>query len=58
MIFRSVTRGVFPMFGDRKTTDHPLDIDNLFDAFIGELLSQRGVSAVAGYCIGQRTLNE
>lgn len=58
MIFWRVTRGVFPMFGDRKTTYHSLYIDNLFDAFIGELVSQRGVSVVAGYCIGQRALNE
>ena len=46
------------MFGDGKTTYHSLYIDNLFDAFIGELVSQRGVSAVTGYCIGQRALNE
>jgi len=37
MIFRRVARGVFPMFGDGKTTYHPLYIDNLVDAFIAAM---------------------
>jgi 2-alkyl-3-oxoalkanoate reductase len=34
MIFKRVTSGVFPMFGDGKTLYHPLYIDNLVDAFM------------------------
>ena len=32
MIFRRVSRGKFPMFGNGKTLYHPLYIDNLVDA--------------------------
>jgi 2-alkyl-3-oxoalkanoate reductase len=32
MIFKRVAKGFFPMFGDGKTTYHPLYIDNLIDA--------------------------
>lgn len=34
MIFRRVSKGVFPMFGNGKTFYHPLYIDNLVDAFM------------------------
>ena len=34
MIFRRVSKGVFPMFGSGKTLYHPLYIDNLIDAFM------------------------
>jgi 2-alkyl-3-oxoalkanoate reductase len=37
MIFRRVARGVFPMFGDGKTTYHPVYIDNLVDAFVAAM---------------------
>ena len=34
MIFRRVARGSFPMFGDGKTSYHPLYVDNLVDSFL------------------------
>jgi nucleoside-diphosphate-sugar epimerase len=34
MIFRRVSRGTFPMFGNGKTLYHPLYIDSLIDAFM------------------------
>jgi nucleoside-diphosphate-sugar epimerase len=34
MIFKRVARGSFPMFGDGKTTYHPLYVDNLVDSFL------------------------
>ena len=34
MIFKRVARGSFPMFGDGKTSYHPLYIDNLVDSFL------------------------
>jgi 2-alkyl-3-oxoalkanoate reductase len=34
MIFKRVSRGTFPMFGNGQTLYHPLYIDNLVDAFI------------------------
>jgi nucleoside-diphosphate-sugar epimerase len=37
MIFKRVTRGIFPMFGDGKTFYHPLYIDNLVDAFVAAM---------------------
>lgn len=37
MIFRRVSRGTFPMFGNGKTLYHPLYIDNLVDAFVAAM---------------------
>jgi len=37
MIFRRVSRGKFPMFGNGKTLYHPLYIDNLVDAFVAAM---------------------
>jgi nucleoside-diphosphate-sugar epimerase len=37
MIFRRVSRGNFPMFGNGKTLYHPLYIDNLVDAFVAAM---------------------
>jgi 2-alkyl-3-oxoalkanoate reductase len=34
MIFKRVSKGTFPMFGDGQTLYHPLYIDNLVDAFV------------------------
>lgn len=34
LIYKRVASGTFPMFGNGKTTYHPLYIDNLVDAFI------------------------
>lgn len=34
MIFKRVSRGVFPMFGSGRTLYHPLYIDNLVDALV------------------------
>jgi nucleoside-diphosphate-sugar epimerase len=34
MIFKRVSRGTFPMFGNGQTLYHPLYIDNLVDAFM------------------------
>ena len=34
MIFKRVSRGKFPMFGNGKTLYHPLYIDNLVDALV------------------------
>jgi nucleoside-diphosphate-sugar epimerase len=34
MIFKRVSKGVFPMFGSGRTLYHPLYIDNLVDAFL------------------------
>lgn len=37
MIFKRVSRGTFPMFGDGRTLYHPLYIDNLVDAFVAAM---------------------
>jgi 2-alkyl-3-oxoalkanoate reductase len=42
MIFRRVARGRFPMFGNGRTLYHPLYIDNLVDAFVLAMDSERG----------------
>lgn len=42
MIFRQVLRGFFPMFGDGETLYHPLYIDNLLDAVLLALETDRG----------------
>lgn len=42
MIFKRVSKGFFPMFGDGKTLYHPLYIDSLIDAFILVMESGRG----------------
>ncbi len=42
MIFKRVSKGSFPMFGDGKTYYHPLYIDNLIDAFLLLLESGKG----------------
>jgi nucleoside-diphosphate-sugar epimerase len=34
MIFKRVSKGTFPMFGNGRTLYHPLYIDNLVDAFL------------------------
>ena len=42
MIFKRVAKGTFPMFGDGTTLYHPLYIDNLVDASILAMESERG----------------
>ena len=42
MIFKRVSKGRFPMFGDGKTLYHPLYIDNLIDAFIAAMEPDAG----------------
>jgi nucleoside-diphosphate-sugar epimerase len=42
MIFKRVSRGTFPMFGSGKTLYHPVYIDNLIDATILAMESDRG----------------
>ena len=42
MIFKRVAKGTFPMFGDGTTLYHPLYIDNLIDASILAMESERG----------------
>jgi 2-alkyl-3-oxoalkanoate reductase len=42
MIFKWAKRGFFPMFGDGKTFYHPVYIDNLVDAFILSMESDKG----------------
>ncbi|HEX7120398.1 MAG TPA: NAD(P)-dependent oxidoreductase [Longimicrobiales bacterium] len=42
MIFRRVARGWFPMFGDGQTLYHSVYIDNLVDAFMLAMESERG----------------
>lgn len=42
MIFKRVAGGTFPMFGSGKTLYHPLYIDNLIDASILAMQSDRG----------------
>ncbi len=37
MIFRRVSRGKFPMFGNGRTLYHPLYIDNLVDALVAAM---------------------
>jgi nucleoside-diphosphate-sugar epimerase len=49
MIFRRVASGRFPMFGDGRTTYHPLYIDNLVDAFVRA--QQPGVGDGEAYLI-------
>jgi nucleoside-diphosphate-sugar epimerase len=43
MIFKRVSKGVFPMFGNGKTFYHPLYIDNLVDALILAMAADRGI---------------
>jgi len=45
MMFRQVSRGWFPMFGDGRTLYHPLYIDNLLDAFEIAMRENRGNGA-------------
>lgn len=42
MIFKRVATGKFPMFGNGKTTYHPLYIDNLVDALVLAMQPGRG----------------
>ncbi|MFW5870863.1 MAG: NAD-dependent epimerase/dehydratase family protein [Verrucomicrobiota bacterium] len=49
MIFKKVSSGSFPMFGDGKTYYHPLYIDNLIDAFM--LAMQEGKGDGEAYLI-------
>jgi len=49
MIFKRVSKGVFPMFGSGKTTYHPLYIDNLIDAMM--LAMEPGKGAGQAYLI-------
>lgn len=50
MLFKHTANGRFPMFGDGKTTYHPVYIDNLVDAF--ELAVEREEAAGQTYIIG------
>jgi nucleoside-diphosphate-sugar epimerase len=50
MIFRRVSTGTFPMFGDGKTWYHPVYIDNLVQAF--ELAVERDEAIGQAYIIG------
>lgn len=42
MIFRRVSKGIFPIFGNGRTLYHPLYIDNLVDAFILSMEEGKG----------------
>ncbi|MGA0332935.1 MAG: NAD-dependent epimerase/dehydratase family protein [Kiritimatiellia bacterium] len=42
MIFKRVNKGKFPMFGNGKTTYHPLYIDNLVDALVLAMDPEKG----------------
>jgi len=42
MIFKRVSKGTFPIFGNGRTLYHPLYIDNLVDAFILAMQDGRG----------------
>lgn len=42
LIFKRVSQGVFPMFGNGRTYYHPLYIDNLIDVFILAMENGRG----------------
>jgi nucleoside-diphosphate-sugar epimerase len=50
MIFKWVNKGFFPMFGDGKTLNHPVYIDNLIDAFL--LTMDIGKGSGETYLIG------
>ncbi|MFD0981083.1 NAD-dependent epimerase/dehydratase family protein [Tropicimonas aquimaris] len=59
MIFKRVAAGTFPMFGNGKTTYHPVYIDNLVEALIAVMPS--GVGAYEAYLIADKeyvTLND
>lgn len=43
MIFKRVSKGMFPMFGDGRTYYHPLYIDNLIDACMLAMEEGKGV---------------
>ena len=43
MIFKRVSSGVFPMFGNGKTLYHPLYIDNLTDALVLAMDENKGL---------------
>lgn len=43
MIFRRVAKGLFPMFGNGKTLYHPLYIDNLVDALVLAMDTDKGL---------------
>lgn len=43
MIFKRVSKGMFPMFGNGKTLYHPLYIDNLVDALVLAMDKNKGV---------------
>ncbi len=49
MIFKRVSKGVFPMFGSGRTLYHPLYIDHLVDAFL--LVQEEGVGDGQAYLI-------
>lgn len=42
MIFKRVSTGIFPMFGNGKTYYHPLYIDNLIDTFMLSMENSKG----------------
>jgi nucleoside-diphosphate-sugar epimerase len=43
MIFKRVSKGLFPMFGNGKTFYHPLYIDNLVDALVLAMDTGKGI---------------
>lgn len=43
MIFKQLSRGWFPMFGDGKVLYHPLYIDNFLDAFVLAMDESKGL---------------
>jgi nucleoside-diphosphate-sugar epimerase len=52
MIFKWVNKGIFPMFGNGKTLNHPVYIDNLVDAFISTMEPKKGSGET--YLIGDQ----
>jgi nucleoside-diphosphate-sugar epimerase len=52
MIFKRVSKGTFPMFGNGRTLYHPLYVDNLVDAFI--LCMPRGAGDGRDYLIADQ----
>ncbi len=52
MLFRTVKRGVFPMFGDGRTLYHPVYIDNLVDSFLLALDKEPSGNGSRAYLVG------
>ena len=56
MIFQRINKGVFPMFGDGKTTYHPVYVDNVGDAHM--ILMEEGKGDGEAYLIADEEFFE